>query len=569
MQSISLAILTKNAEDSLEPLLEQCAPYAHEIIILDGFSNDGTLDIAEKYNAKVFKSPFNGSFTILRNHLLELCSGEYVLMLDSDETLEDVAGVFNKTYTDNAYAFPRHTFIDYVDMPDLYPDYQTRLIKKSSGLKYDRDVHEIINTKPSLLNTHIIHDKHNALASHDVYTSIMSANKFKNNAWLELIDIMNADAVSGWYDAELFPNGDMARWCSSDATVAFDCNAPNADILEIRISTFGEYGSIDITVEYDDNVVGALNNIISAGIYKVPINIGNIAPCKLIMKVTGNNKIKDFGDTRDLCVFIDYVALTGNHVNGYLKMLWNPAQKYLMSGFKYDVAIMSSILASGWWETDNLTVLNKYLSADSICLDIGANIGALTIPMANIANHVYAFEPGPQIFGMLNTNIIDNNIKNVTLINAAISNKKDTVYFHHNRSNVGGSYVTANEDAHSTSAVPAIRLDTWAKDNLDRLDFIKCDIEGFEVKFIKGAKQTLKKYKPMMLIEFNPVAFKKNNSEETAEDLFKELTAIYDYIYVIEGNAQLRRVTTYEDACARIDGTSRTLEDLLCYTSEL
>ncbi len=240
-----------------------------------------------------------------------------------------------------------------------------------------------------------------------------------------------------------------------------------------------------------------------------------------------------------------------------------------MTGFNYDVAIMASIISSGWWETDNLAILKKYLNDDAVCLDIGANIGALTIPMADIVKHVYAFEPGPEIYGMLNTNILNNGIKNVTLINAAIGSKKDTVYFHHNRSNVGGSYVTASDDTYSTSSVPSIRLDTWAKDNLTRLDFIKCDIEGFEVKFLKGAKQTLKKYKPLMLIEFNPIAFLNNKSEETSEDLFKELQALYDYIYVVDGMNSLKRVTTYAEACERIDGVKRTLEDLLCSTSEL
>ena len=86
---------------------------------------------------------------------------------------------------------------------------------------------------------------------------------------------------------------------------------------------------------------------------------------------------------------------------------------------------------------------------------------------------------------------------------------------------------------------------------------------------MKGAKQTLKKYKPMLLIEFNPIAYKNNSKDDTIEDLWKELTSIYDYIYVIEGPDTLRRVNTLEEACQRIDGTKRTLEDLLCSTSEI
>ena len=76
MVTISLGILTKNVEDSIEPLLEQCAPYAHEIIILDSFSKDKTVEIAKRYGARVYTKAFNGSYSELRNLLLNVSTGD-------------------------------------------------------------------------------------------------------------------------------------------------------------------------------------------------------------------------------------------------------------------------------------------------------------------------------------------------------------------------------------------------------------------------------------------------------------------------------------------------------------
>ena len=575
MTTISLGILTKNSGAQLEPLLEQCKPYAHEIIIIDGFSTDNTRDIAQQYGAKIYMQPFNGSFAQLRNLILDLSTAEYVLFLDADETLEDVASVFNKTYTEAVYALPRHNFIDYVDMPELYPDYQSRLIKVSSNVRYENDIHEIINVKPIVLSTHIIHDKQTEFGIK--YEPLHSALKYKNNRWIEYTDVMTNEYTYGAYNAEYFQNGDVARWFSSDARIVFDLHTPEASELEIRISTFGEYETVDLSLytfsenpKITEELIGKLDGIRAAGVYHIPLTDSVIQlPARVKLVITGNNRIKNIGDERDLCIFVDYIALTSNYVSGILKLPWDESKKFIMHGFSYDVAIMACVRASGWWETDNLAWMHKLIQSDDVCLDIGANIGALTIPMAALCNKVYAFEAGFEIYGMLKSNLIANQIENVEPLYLAISNKKDIVYFHHNKNNVGGSYVTPIADKYATSAVQAVRLDTWAKENLKRLDFIKCDIEGFEVKFMRGAKQTLKKYKPTMLIEFNPIAYSNNSKDDTIEDLWKELTSIYDYIYVIEGADTLRRVNTIEEACQRIDGTTRTLEDLLCSASEI
>lgn len=563
VKRISLGIITRNVEDQIEPLLEQCAPYAYEIVVVDSYSHDNTVKLCKKYGARVHNVACTGSFAQMRNILMNLCTGDYVLMLDADETLEDVNKVFTTDYTQNAYSFPRYNYIDYKESFDTYPDAQTRLIKLGAGVTYSNDLHETVNAKPLMLDSHIIHAKENPDKSEKVYNAIKSYSKYNNANILELIDIMNEETLSGWYPAERFANGDMARWASSNAAMSIECNEPAASSLEIKISTFGDYEVVKMVLESKNGASTDLS-VTEPGIYNIPLHPLLFDYEDLEFKITGINKVRDSGDSRDLCAFVDYIRYVGDYKSGYMKLLWNDKQRYYIKGFTYDTAIMECIVHSGWWETDNQYIMQKFIPKDGVCVDVGANIGALAIPMATLAKKVYAFEAGPQIYSMLKSNIVSNNINNIEAINVAVSNKKDVVYFHHNTGNVGGSYVTTDNDATTSYSVPAIRFDTWAKQELQRLDFVKCDIEAFEVKFLKGAKQTFKKYKPIMLIEFNPVAFDNNSTDDTAEDLWNELMQLYEYIYVVEGPNTFRRVRSYDEACQRIDRTTRTLEDLLC-----
>ncbi len=83
---LSLYIITKNEEKTLDACLKSVQGLADEIILVDCFSTDKTIEIANKHDAKVFQRPFN-SFQDQKQFALDQCTCEWVLNLDADEEL--------------------------------------------------------------------------------------------------------------------------------------------------------------------------------------------------------------------------------------------------------------------------------------------------------------------------------------------------------------------------------------------------------------------------------------------------------------------------------------------------
>ena len=86
--TLSLCMIVKNEEENLEKCLSLARPHVDEIVVVDTGSTDGTVDIAKRY-ADVFEEiEWPGSFSVARNHSLELASGDYILILDGDEYID-------------------------------------------------------------------------------------------------------------------------------------------------------------------------------------------------------------------------------------------------------------------------------------------------------------------------------------------------------------------------------------------------------------------------------------------------------------------------------------------------
>ncbi len=87
MTSISLCMIVKNEEKYLPGCLESARPFVDEIIVVDTGSTDTTVEIAERFGAKVFHFPWNGNFSDARNESLRHAASDWILYLDADERL--------------------------------------------------------------------------------------------------------------------------------------------------------------------------------------------------------------------------------------------------------------------------------------------------------------------------------------------------------------------------------------------------------------------------------------------------------------------------------------------------
>ena len=86
--TLSLCMIVKNEEENLEKCLSLARPHVDEIVVVDTGSTDRTVEIARQYADVFDEIEWPGSFSVARNHSLELANGEYILILDGDEYIE-------------------------------------------------------------------------------------------------------------------------------------------------------------------------------------------------------------------------------------------------------------------------------------------------------------------------------------------------------------------------------------------------------------------------------------------------------------------------------------------------
>jgi len=167
-------------------------------------------------------------------------------------------------------------------------------------------------------------------------------------------------------------------------------------------------------------------------------------------------------------------------------------------------------ILTGENEPSTTALIEKELKTGMNFLDIGANYGWFTLISSNIVErtgHVYAFEPDPNLMEILKDNVKLNNLKNVSFLPLAVSNKSGNAKLSLNTSYPTRNRVDSKTLFENTIDVDTISIDEFCEQNNVKVDFIKMDIEGSEVKALEGMKKTfLDNPKIKMVIEFNPQA---------------------------------------------------------------
>jgi FkbM family methyltransferase len=136
-----------------------------------------------------------------------------------------------------------------------------------------------------------------------------------------------------------------------------------------------------------------------------------------------------------------------------------------------------------------------------VAVDVGANIGSYTLPLARNFRKVIAFEPSNTYCDVLRRNIALNGLRNVHVYQMALSDVDGQVplYVRHG----GSSSLSSNHYGlpfDNLSYVHAGKLDGLSS-SLGHLDFIKVDAEGHELSVLSGAAQILSRLKPTIAIE--------------------------------------------------------------------
>lgn len=147
-ETIGCGIVCFNEEQNLGPCLES-AKWMDEIVVVDSFSTDSTIQIAKQYTERFFQRPWKG-FGDQKNYAVDQVSTDWVFILDSDERISvelqaEIEEVLSASSKDGpvAYYVPRHNYYfgSLVLHAGCYPDYQLRLFRRGIGHLDDAEPH--------------------------------------------------------------------------------------------------------------------------------------------------------------------------------------------------------------------------------------------------------------------------------------------------------------------------------------------------------------------------------------------------------------------------------------------
>jgi len=153
MVKLSVCIITYNEEKLIKECLENIKEIADEIVIVDSYSGDKTVQICKRYTDKVYFKKFKDDYSNQRNYVLAKATGDWILVIDADEILSkelkgEIKNLINqKDY--NGYLIPRRTYYTktrWFKHGYSYPDYQPRLFRNENA-KYKYKVHEWLDIK--------------------------------------------------------------------------------------------------------------------------------------------------------------------------------------------------------------------------------------------------------------------------------------------------------------------------------------------------------------------------------------------------------------------------------------
>jgi FkbM family methyltransferase len=196
----------------------------------------------------------------------------------------------------------------------------------------------------------------------------------------------------------------------------------------------------------------------------------------------------------------------------------------------------------------------NHLSPDDRIIDIGAHVGFFTLLFAKLVGNqgkVISFEPSLETFKLLTSNV--GNLDHVKVFNHAISNTNEQISFYEFPvlySEYNSEFITQFESEKwflknkpNKVSIPALTIDSIVKDHSFVPNFIKVDVEGNELKVLQGAKDTLLKHHPVIMMEYLEPN-RHNESHRGAASLLKSFH--YDS-FIINKEGHLERCENIED----------------------
>jgi len=164
------------------------------------------------------------------------------------------------------------------------------------------------------------------------------------------------------------------------------------------------------------------------------------------------------------------------------------------------------ILNFDYYEKENSSMIFNLVKDNSVVFDIGSNIGWYSLGLSKTRQklQVFAFEPIPKTFNYLKKNIELNQLDNIQAYNHGLSNQNAEIQFYYYPEGSGNSSLADLAEDHNSVKINSTvkKLDDFVDENaIDRIDFIKCDVEGAELMVFQGGEKSIRHFKPIIFTE--------------------------------------------------------------------
>ena len=183
MKTISVCMIIKDEEETLDRILSKITKFADEIIVVDTGSQDNSIAIAKKYTNKVYEYTWQNDFSKARNRAFEYATMDYVMWLDAydDISIDSIAKLNRlKQYIvdTDVVMLPYNVSFD-ENGATTYSYFRERIVKNDGSFHFVNPVHEVIVPHGQIMhkNIPIMHKKvknTNPKRNLDIYLSLKS-----------------------------------------------------------------------------------------------------------------------------------------------------------------------------------------------------------------------------------------------------------------------------------------------------------------------------------------------------------------------------------------------------------
>lgn len=214
-------------------------------------------------------------------------------------------------------------------------------------------------------------------------------------------------------------------------------------------------------------------------------------------------------------------------------------------------SVSAIMLSHGRYEALEIELVCANLSDDSVFFDIGANVGLYSLSVAYRIRRVgiHAFEPVPDTVLGFRDNLSRNGLDGRVILNQlAVGETDGQVYItsdHHS-----SNYLIHSDSDEKKIEVGCTSLDKYVRDNsIQRVDVMKVDVEGREFSVLKGAVDSLERFRPIVIVELmeTPSDFFDRKVEPFRETINLMVSLDYEY-YVIDDKNDLVHMRRMQEA---------------------